>query len=165
MNRRCVPCGNCAELRCNQQALPIWLDKMRSTLRSLDERLTEEARHWSQRLEGLTRLVEDTLRRLEASAPLLPADVAEDHPWAIDALNYLDRRRNGGAPHPCPFPELFTAVTRQQPQLGIGTFHEGLRRLNDCRAVHLQPADNLSDLLQPEFALLDAGQVLYFAVR
>ena len=62
-----------AELRCNQQALPVWLDQMRSTLRTLDDRLTEEARQWSQRLEGLTRLVEDTLRRLEASAPLLRA--------------------------------------------------------------------------------------------
>jgi len=154
-----------AELRCNQQALPVWLDQMRSTLRTLDDRLTEEARQWSQRLEGLTRLVEDTLRRLEASAPLLPPDVAEAHPWAIDALNYLDRRRSGGAPHPCPFPELFAALTRQQPELAIGTFHDGLRRLNDCRAVHLQPADPLSDLPQPEFALLDAGQVLYFAVR
>ncbi len=154
-----------AELRCNQQALPVWLEQMRSTLRTLDERLTEEARQWSQRLASLSRVVEDTLRRLEAAAPLLPPDVMESHPWAIEALNYLDRRRNGGAAAPCPLPELFTALSRQQPQLAVSTFHEGLRRLQNCRAVHLQPAENLSDLPQPEYALLDAGQVLYFAMR
>jgi hypothetical protein len=154
-----------AELRCNQQAVPVWLEQMRSTLRTLDERLTDEARRWSQRLGELSRVVEDTLRRIEASAPLLPPDLAEKHPWAIDALNYLDRRRNGGAPSPCSLSELYAALARQHPQLAIGAFHEGLRRLNECRAIHLKSADNLSDLAQPEYALLDAGQVLYYAER
>ncbi len=154
-----------AELRCNQQALPLWLNTMRSTLQMLDERLTAEAQQWTRRLDDLTRVVEDTLRRLEASAPLLPPDVDEAYPWAIEALNYLDRRRNGGAAGPCPLPELFAALARQQPQLAVGVFHEGLRRLHNCRAVHLQPAESLADLPQPEYALLDAGQVLYYAAR
>jgi hypothetical protein len=154
-----------AELRCSQEAIPVWLQQMRSTLQTLDARLTEEAQKWTQRLDSLTRQVDDTLRRLEASAPLLPADVARGHPWAIDALNYLDRRRNGGGPHSCPLPELFTALSRQHADLAISAFHEGLRRLNDCRAIHLEPAGSLGDLPQPEFALLDGGVVLYSAAR
>jgi len=153
------------ELRLNQQAVPIWLEQMQATLRALDERLVVDAQKWLQRLEGLTRRVEETLQRLEASAPLLPPDVVQSHPWAIAALNYLDRRRNGGAPGACPLPELFSALVRQHPNLSMSAFHEGLRRLNDCRAIQLQPAGSLADLAQPEFALLDGAAVLYFAAR
>jgi hypothetical protein len=105
------------------------------------------------------------LRRLEEAAPLLPPDVAETHPWAIDALNYLDRRRNGGAPGDCPLPELFAAVVRRHPALSVSAFHEGLRRLHDRRALRLQPAASRADLPQPEYALLDGAAVLYYAAR
>ena len=47
----------------------------------------------------------------------------------------------------------------------MSAFHEGLRRLNDCRAIQLRPAGSLGDLAQPEFALLDGAAVLYFAAR
>jgi hypothetical protein len=154
-----------AELRCSQEAIPAWLQEMRSTLRILDERLTAEAQKWTQRLDSLARQVDDTLRRLEASAPLLPTDVAQTHPWAVDALNYLDRRRNGGASTSCPLPELFTALSRQHADLAISAFHDGLRQLNDCRALHLEAAASPGDLPQPEFALLDSGVVLYAATR
>lgn len=153
------------ELRLNQQAVPVWLERMHATLQALDEKLMVDAQKWLQRLEGLTRRVEETLHRLEAAAPLLPPDVAQAHPWAIDALNYLDRRRNGGAPGDCPLPELFAALIRQHASLSVSAFHEGLRRLNDCRAIHLKPAGSFADLPQPEYALLDAGAVLYFAAR
>jgi hypothetical protein len=83
----------------------------------------------------------------------------------VDALNYLDRRRNGGATGPCPLPELFGALARQHAGLSVTAFHEGLRRLNDCRAVQLQPADGPGELPQPEYALLDGGALLYFAAR
>ena len=138
---------------------------MRSTLQSLDTRLTEEAEKWTRRLDALARQVDDTLRRLEAAAPLLPPDVTQAHPWAIDALNYLDRRRNGGGKASCPLPELFTALAPRHAGLAINSFHEGLRRLSDCKALHLEPAANLAELPQPEFALLDGGTVLYAAVR
>jgi hypothetical protein len=154
-----------ADLRCSQEAIPFWLQQMRSTLQSLDARLTDEAQKWTGRLDSLTRQVDETLRRLEASAPLLPADVVQAHPWAIDALNYLDRRRNGGAIRACPLPELFTALVGQHSSLALSAFHDGLRRLNDCQALQLEPAPSHVDLAQPEFALLDDGVVLYAATR
>jgi hypothetical protein len=151
-------------LRLNQQAVPAWLGEMRDDVRALEVRLSADAQKWEQKLDALTRRVEEALRRLEAAAPLLPPETAAAHPWAIDALNYLDRRRTGGAPGDCPLPELFAALTRQHPALSVGAFHDGLRRLHDRRALRLTAADG-DGMTQPEFALLDGGKVLYFAGR
>ncbi len=152
-------------LRTNRQALPAWLVEMRSGLQVLDERLTAEAQKWTQRLEALSRRVEETLKRIEATLPLLPADVIEAVPWGIDALNYLDRRRSGGASNDCPLPELFAAVVQQHSALSVTGFHDGLRRLHERRALRLVPANGDGNLPQPEYALLDRGKLLYYAAR
>jgi hypothetical protein len=152
-------------LRLNQQAVPAWLAEVRTTLQLLDDRLAADTRKWLQRLDVMERRVNETLHRLEQSLPLLPPDVAAEVPWAIDAVNYLDRRLNGGATSACPLPELFAAVARQHAQLSVSGFHEGLRRLHDRRVLRLQPAAGLAELPQPEFALLDGGRVLYYAAR
>jgi hypothetical protein len=151
-------------LRANQNAVPVWLDGMRGLLRDLDARLTADADRWLERLGSLERRVADTLRRLEAAGPLLPDEVARDHPWAIDALNYLDRRRTAGASHPCPLDELFTAVRAHHPNLGLTAFHDGLRLLHHRKALLLAPAEN-GQMTHPEYALLDGPVVYYLAVR
>jgi hypothetical protein len=152
-------------LRANQKAIPLWLGDMRAGLQALDGRLAADAEKWTKRLEALGRRVEETLKRFEATLPLLPAEVAEAVPWGIDALNYLDRRRNGGAPQDCPLPELFAALAYRHPDLSVTAFHDGLRRLHERRALRLQPANAAGDLPQPEYALLDSGKVLYYAAR
>jgi hypothetical protein len=58
-------------------------------------------------------------------------------PWAVDALEYLDRRLIAGAPGPCPLGELFTALGERRPGISIPEFHTGLRRLHDNRALRL----------------------------
>jgi DNA-binding PadR family transcriptional regulator len=158
-------------LQLNQQAVPAWLTEMRGVLQALDERLAADARKWLERLDALARRVEETLRRLEQSAPLLPPEIAEWHPWAIDALNYLDRRRLAAGPGghdgacPCPLPELFAALVRQHPDLSVRIYHEGLRRLHERRLIQLQPAASLADLPQPEYALLEGAAVFYYIAR
>lgn len=152
-------------LRANQQAVPVWLGEMRVGLQALDDRLAADAQKWSQRLESLSRRVEETLKRLEATLPLLPAEVSVAVPWGIDALNYLDRRRNGGAPTDCPLPELFAALAYQHSGLSVTAFHDGLRRLRERRALRLEPAAGAAGLDQPEYALLDGGKVFYYASR
>ena len=117
------------------------------------------------RLDALTRRVEDVLRRLEEAAPMLPKEVIEQFAWTVDAVNYLERRKGSGAPGECSLPELFTALARQHPALSVSTFHDGLRRLHDRRVLRLQPAANIAELPQPEYALFDDGQVLYYARR
>ena len=152
-------------LRVNRQAIPAWLGDIRAGLQQLHDRLAADAEKWTQRLETLGRRVEETLKRIEAAQPLLPAEVAEAVPWGIDALNYLDRRHNGGAPNDCPLPELFAALVEQNPGLSVGSFHEGLRRLHQRRALRLEPANGADGFAQPEYALLDAGKLYYYAGR
>jgi hypothetical protein len=151
-------------LRVNQAAIPVWLEGMQGGLQVLAERLAVDAAGWLQRLEALARRVEEALRRIEEAVPPLPQDVQADHPWAVDALNYLDRRRNGGANGDCPLPELFGALVRQHEGLSVSRFHDGLRRLHDRHALKLRPGI-ADELPQPEFALFENGSVLYFAAR
>jgi hypothetical protein len=152
-------------LRANRQALPAWLGDMRAGLRALDDRLAADAQKWTQRLEGLGRRVEETLKRMEAVLPLVPDDIAEAVPWGIDALNYLDRRHSGGAPDDCPLPELFAALADRHRGLSVTAFHEGLRRLHQRHLLRLEPAAGKAELAQPEYALLDGGKLLYYAAR
>src|SRR5262245_58515961 len=42
-----------AELRLSQQAVPAWLEQMQASLQSLNARLAEDARLWTERLDGL----------------------------------------------------------------------------------------------------------------
>lgn len=154
-------------LQLNQQAVPTWLSEMRSGLQAMDERLAADACKWLERLDALTRRVDETLRRLEQSAPLLPPEIAESHPWTVDALNYLDRRRlaaNGNGCS-CPLPELFAALIGHHPELSMRVYHEGLRRLHERRLVQLQPAASLADLPQPEYALLEGAAIFYHIAR
>lgn len=152
-------------LRANQQAVPLWLDGMRSGLREIESRITADADRWLARLQAMERRVSDTLRRMESAAPLVPEEVLAAHPWTIDAINYLDRRRGAGATEPCSLPELFAAVVTHHPGLSIAAFHEGLRRLHQRRGVLLLPADEPSQMTRAEFALLDPEGVFYLVSR
>lgn len=149
-------------LHVGQKALPFWLGEIRGSLTELGEKLVAEAERWSARLEGLERRVDDALRRIEASGPLVPPELLAEHPWALDALNYLDRRRALGAPPECPLPELHEAVSRHHAHLSLSAFHDGVRELHERRAIVLRPSEEMPS---PEFALLDGAKVYYLAVR
>src|SRR5204863_10166749 len=87
-------------------------------------------------------------------------------PWARAALAYLDRRKEGGRPGKCPLPELFAALRSEDAALSIPSFHGGLRRLSDRRAVELLPFEgSAAELPQPEYALPDGERVFYYATR
>lgn len=154
-----------AAVQSSRRGLPAWVDEAAAVLAEVKERLQADADRWHARLEALERRVGDALRRLEATGPLVPPDLARDHPWAIDALNYLDRRRSAGAPGQCPLPELFAAVVEHHPALPVGAFHEGLRRLNERRALTLRPATSPDEMTGPEYALWDGTSIHYYAVR
>jgi hypothetical protein len=153
-----------ATLRANQNAIPAWLDEMRSTLRAVEERLAADAGRWLERLRASEARVAETLRRLEAAGPLVPDEVARDHPWAIDALNSLDRRRTAGGTEACPLPELFEAVVEHHPGLSLPVFHEGLRQLHRRKALLLRTAP-AEQMPHAEYALYDGPVVYYFAIR
>lgn len=152
-------------LRANRDALPEWLAGMRQLLHDLEAHLQTDTVRWGERLAAMEQRVEDTLRRLEAAGPLVPPEVVERHPWTVDALNYLDRRRAGGGSAVCSLPELFTAVRGHHPALSLSAFHDGLRRLHQRRAVSLRPVDDPTEMTRPEFALLEGDSVFYLAAR
>lgn len=152
-------------LRVNQEALPSWLMRIQDVLDLMQRRVDDEVQQWRARLAALEQTVGDTLRRLEAAGPLVPGEVARTHPWAIDALNYLDRRRTNGAPDACPLPELFAAIVPHHPTLSLGAYHDGLRQLNLRRALSLMPASDPLSMTRPEFALWEGGAVYYLASR
>jgi hypothetical protein len=153
-------------LQTNREAVPLWLAEMRRELQALGSRLTEEAQRWTHRLDALSEQVEAALRRAEAAGPQLPDGAAMAVPWAQDALTYLDHRRTGGAAGDCPLPELFAALRDRYPNLSVNAFHEGLRRLHDRRALRLLPfTSSPSAMPEPEYALLDGANLLYYVSR
>jgi hypothetical protein len=91
--------------------------------------------------------------------------VLEKYPWAIDAINYLDRRRSSGAIGDCPLPELFAALRREHAELSVGAFHQGLDRLHERHVMRLRPVGASEAMPQPEYALLRGDAVLYYAAR
>jgi hypothetical protein len=158
-----------ALLQTSREGVPVWLADLQRELATLSERLTADTQRMLHHLDTLSQRVEEALRRADATGPLLPNGLAESVPWAIDALTYLDRRRDwatGGVPGHCPLPELFAALCRERPDLSVTSFHDGLRRLYDRRAVHLLPFTGPpSELPEPEYALLDGATVLYYVTR
>jgi hypothetical protein len=153
-------------LQATREGLPHWQQSVRAELHALSERLAAETVRFGHRLENLGRQVEQALARLEEERAQLANGVADAIPWAHEALDYLENRRNGGAPSDCPLPELFTALQRQHADLSVTAFHEGLRRLQESRAVRLLPfAGPAAELPQPEFALYDRAAVFYHVAR
>lgn len=153
-------------LKTTQAGLPSWVAEMRATLTAQSERLAEESRRFQTRLDALTQRVEEALRRLEAKGPNLPPGITAEAPWASDSLSYLDHRRQTGANGHCPLPELFAALAANYSELSIGKFHDGLRRLQRERVLRLTPfAGAANDMPQPEYAILDGANVLYYASR
>jgi len=150
----------------NRQALPLWLDEMRRDLQGLASRLTEEAQRWTHRLDALGEQVEAALRRAEAAGPQLPDGTATAVPWAVEALAYLDHRQSAGARGDCSLPELFAALRDRCPDLSLPVFHDGLRCLHDRRALRLLPfAGPATAIPEPEYALLDGAELLYYVSR
>jgi hypothetical protein len=157
------------ELRTEIQAVrdgtPAWLDQVRQDLVGFQGRLAEDVQKYLATLDALARRVDEALRRLDGGSGVSAA-VAAVVPWADDALGYLDRRKNSGAGNDCPLPELFAAVRERHAALSLTAFHDGLRRLSDCKAMRLLPFSAPPEQLpEPEYALLNGTAVVYYASR
>jgi DNA-binding PadR family transcriptional regulator len=154
-----------AELKTARAAVPVWLGDIDEQWQEFTRLLHERMQQALTRLDALANRVEEALRRLDG-VTTVPNSVAQSVPWATEALSYLDHRRDGGAPNGCPLPELFVAVRRGHPALSLTDFQDGLRRLSDHKAVRLTRFDGPADKLpEPEYALLDGANVLYYATR
>jgi hypothetical protein len=153
-------------LQTTKAGVPIWLEGMQREVQGLSDKLADEMDRLLHRLDALSKRVEEALRRADAEIPSFDDGVARAVPWAADVLFYLDRRRQSGTAGDCPLPELFAAVRQRRPEVSLIEFHDGLRRLDDLRAIALRPfTGRPEDLSEPEYALLDGATVLYYASR
>ncbi|HJZ56141.1 MAG TPA: hypothetical protein VKE74_14330 [Gemmataceae bacterium] len=148
-------------LDASRTGVPAWMDAAKQELAAVSAKFEEQAAAMLKRLEELAASVEAALRRAEAKAPAVAEPVGKVVPWAVEALEYLDRRATSGAGD-CPLPELFHAVRVRFPELTLPAFHDGLRRLHDVRAVRLTPA---AEMTEPEYAILADGKLMYAAGR
>ena len=155
-----------AALQTNRDGVPTWLAQMQQDLQAFQAQLAADSQKHLQRLDALTRRVEEALLRADALGPIVPDEIAVTSPWAQDALVYLDRRKTNGAVKECPLPELFEAMRDRHAELSLTAFHDGLRRLYDRRALRLLPYTGPAEQMsQPEHAILDGAAMLYYAAR
>lgn len=154
-----------AELKNARAGVPLWLESLNRQWTELSAGMYEQMKQALNRMDSLAERVEEALRRLDG-VPNLPKSVSQSVPWATQAITYLEHRRETGAANGCPLPELFGAVRLQHPALSLTEFQDGLRRLSDHKALRLTRFDGPADQLpEPEYALLDGAQVLYYAIR
>jgi hypothetical protein len=154
-----------AELKTARAGVPVWLKGIDENWREFSQEMHNHLQQALTRLDALANRVDEALRRLDG-VTTVPKGVAQSVPWAVEALSYLDHRRDGGAPNGCPLPELFVAVRRGHPGLSLIDFQDGLRRLNDHKSLRLTRFDGPADQLpEPEYALVDGADVLYYANR
>ncbi len=151
-----------AVLDAGRSGVPAWMADARAELAAVSAKFEERAATVLRRLDDLAARVEAALRRADANPPGVADPVGRVVPWAIEALEYLDRRATAGPAGGCPLPELFHAVRVRFPDLALPAFQDGLRRLHDTRAVCLAPA---AEMPEPEYAIVVDGRLMYAVTR
>jgi hypothetical protein len=124
------------------------------------------ARGWLEEMQPLRALVENTLRRLQT--PERPEGRAEagNCPWAAEALTLLDRWQRERASGDCPLPEFYRHLKQSRPALTIGSFHDGLRHMQEQQQIYLHPwTGPLYELPEPTYALMTGHEIAYYASR
>jgi hypothetical protein len=144
--------------------VPEWMEAAREEVAAVAEKFERQGAELLKRLDALAARVEAALRRAELAPPQVPDPVAKVVPWALEAVEYLDRRAEAGAAGGCPLRELFDAVRAGRPGLTVPNFQAGLRRLHDVRAVRLTGAADGS-IPDPEYAMIVGAETCSFAAR
>lgn len=130
--------------------------------------LLMSARQMQAGLDALKATAEKVLQHVNKAGascvpPPSPAAANGSETWTGTILSYLTRWQSSGASEDCSVPDLYRQARQASPQLTIGHFHDGLRRLHERRLLHLlPPAAVPGEMAQPEYALFDGGNVLYY---
>ena len=84
--------------------------------------------------------------------------------WEDRLTEYLAKRQDIRPAEDCPLPELYQQAKQFVPELSVGTFHDGLRRLHADRRIALQPwTGPLHELPEPGLALLQGHSLAFYA--
>jgi len=149
-------------LQATRTGVPAWMAEAKQELAALSASFEVRATAMLARLDDLAKRCEAALRRAEATNSVVVEPVARVVPWAMAALEYLDKRNDLKTPGDCSLRELFHAIRVQSPGLTLPQFHDGMKRLHDVRAVRFLPA---SEIPEPEFAVVVGGKLMYAVGR
>jgi hypothetical protein len=111
-------------------------------------------------LDALKGVAERVLQQvLHKPVPALPLANGCDA-WVTAALAYLGQWQ---ASEDCPLPELYRQAQKAAPQLTIGQFHDGLRRLHEQHRLYLHPwTGPRYEIPDPAYALLVGHEIAYY---
>jgi hypothetical protein len=130
--------------------------------------LVAAARQMHVSLDALKVSAEHVLRQVRATPPPGTNGHAQPAPgsdaWIEQALTLLGRWQASGASEDYPLPDHYRQLQPSAPDLTIGRFHDGLRRLHDQGKIYLHPwTGPLHDLPEPPYALLVGHEIAYYA--
>ncbi|HMO34921.1 MAG TPA: hypothetical protein PKA06_02660 [Gemmatales bacterium] len=137
-----------------QQKLAECESSLRAQKLSLQETLqtVEVLRSKIERLASVTEQQGATYDRLSISK------------WEDRVTRYLKERYEQKPAEDCPLPELYSQAKNAAPEISIGMFHDGLRKLTTERRIALQPwTGPLHELPEPGLALLQGHSLAYYA--
>jgi hypothetical protein len=128
--------------------------------------LVAAARQMHAGLDALRASAEQVLQQVRTGPP--PGTNGHAKPagdaWTEQAVTLLDRWQASGASEDFPLPDLYQRLRASAPDLSIGRFHDGLRRLHDQERIYLHPwTGPLHDLPEPPYALLVGHEIAYYA--
>jgi hypothetical protein len=84
--------------------------------------------------------------------------------WEDQLARYLNQRQQSRPAEDCPLPELYEQAQQTMPGLSVGSFHDGLRRLQSEARIALQPwTGPLHELPVPDLALLQGHSLAFYA--
>ncbi len=149
-------------LNATRTGVPVWMAEAKAELVALSASFEARAAAMLARLDDLAKRCEAALRRAETTGPPVAEPVARVVPWAMEVLEYLDKRSESGAKGACPLPELFHALRVRFADLTLPAFHAGVARLHDFRALRLSPKDEMTE---PEYAVVVEGRLMYAVGR
>ncbi len=139
------------------EAIQAQLQQSESTLSELRERL-QNCLQQIQTLRNKTEQVEQI-----AGSTVTHAKVAMPD-WESTINGYLVNRQVSRPAEDCPLTELYNHARQHVPQLSVGTFHDGIRRLQAKHEIDLQPwTGSLHEMPEPELALMQGHSVAYYA--
>jgi hypothetical protein len=130
------------------------------------QELAGTVRSWLDETAALREVVSRVVRELQAQGVRANGELSESTlaRWFDDALQFLRTWPATHASGDCPLPELHRHLGTTAPNLSIGAFHDGLRRMRERELIYLHPwTGPLYDLPEPAHALLVGHEVAYYA--
>jgi hypothetical protein len=129
------------------------------------EQLVAAARQTQGTFHALKGIAEKVLQQLGRPAVVPVATNGNGaETWLASALAFLAQWQADHTSEDCALPELYRHARKTAPNLTIGQFHDGLRRLHEHERIYLHPwTGPLYDIPEPPYSVLIGHEIAYYA--